>query len=583
MNRLLLATLVGLSSFAFAGHAAPTAKAAGQCGLPTTKPLWIDFADGSVPFWQTFARPGTVAAAANFIYPPRLRAAGAKTVYWDMYLTTRRTGTPTNPADPAEVVERAHRLFDYAAASSACPTPWMAENELFGANLPTPWAPANAQYRANVLLFLRTMASRGARPFLLVSSAPYTVGEAGDWWRQVAQVADIVREVYFPATTIHRQGPILGSRTLRRAFRRAIIDFLTIGIPPTKLGLMLGFQTSPGTGGREGLKPAQAWFDTVKWQALAARQVGRELKFATIWSWGWANWGERGVDPDKPAAACVYLWTRDPTLCDAPKVAGPGFDASLTEGQLTLPRGVKCLVDGRFVRSGDIASLTRVTGDREAAYTALYARAVASAEIPVPTSRALAAERLLISSRFGGSAAAYRAALARAGASLAIGRGALADEVRRAQMKRRFRPPAATATQIADYQLIYRNTLARQVEVTPAAPWLGGKKRGLALATVAPPRVFSAAAGARVTIQTLDGPFKVRVLGTPQPLGLIPAAGARTGIAVALDDLARTNAFESWSVARQRAAIKRTICTRDELPEVADGDLSAYLPFLSLT
>ena len=47
-----------------------------------------------------FARPGVIAAAANFIYPPQLRALGAKTVYWDMHFL-RRVGTPLEPFDPA--------------------------------------------------------------------------------------------------------------------------------------------------------------------------------------------------------------------------------------------------------------------------------------------------------------------------------------------------------------------------------------------------------------------------------------------------------------------------------------------------
>ena len=34
----------------------------------------------------------------------------------------------------------------------------------------------------------------------------------------------------------------------------------------------------PSNGGRAGLEPAQAWFEVVKWQALAAKQVARELR-----------------------------------------------------------------------------------------------------------------------------------------------------------------------------------------------------------------------------------------------------------------------------------------------------------------
>ena len=97
-------------------------------------PLWIDFADGSVPYWPMFARPGVIAAAANFIFPPQIRALGAKTVYWEMNLR-QRVGTPTNPSRPEVVEDWADRVFYRAVASSACATPWIALNEMWGSNL----------------------------------------------------------------------------------------------------------------------------------------------------------------------------------------------------------------------------------------------------------------------------------------------------------------------------------------------------------------------------------------------------------------------------------------------------------------
>ena len=112
----------------------------------------------------------------------------------------------------------------------------------------------------------------------------------------------------------------------------------------------MGFQTRRGSGGREGLEPATAWFRTVKWQALAARYVANEMKFNSIWSWGWPEYktvpGE--IDPDKRRAACVYLWTRNPKLCNGPATAGKGFNASraastssetttLTDGAMSNP------------------------------------------------------------------------------------------------------------------------------------------------------------------------------------------------------------------------------------------------------
>jgi hypothetical protein len=546
-------------------------------------PHWIDFADGSVPFWQRFARPGVIAAAANFVYPPQLRAAGARTVYWDMYLNNR-VGTPSAPADPSTIVARANKLFDYAAASSDCPTPLIAENELNGAGLVTPWSTTNTQYRANVLLYLRTLASRGARPFLLVSSAPYTgSAAAADWWRQVSEVADIVPEVYFPAPVIYKLGPIVGSRRLRVAFRNAVFAYKEIGIPTSRLGIVLGFQTQRGLGGREGLQPAQAWYEVVKWQALAARQVGAELRIGSIWSWGWGQWGDRGNDPDKEAAACVYLWTRVRSLCDGPAVAGKGFDTSLSEGQIKLPRGVQCQVDRRQLTSAAISRLQALTGDRELAYTALYGRLVENAETTVGPRRVLAAERAVIALRFGGNAAAYRAALADAHATVTLARGVIEDEIRHSSIQSSLPARTPSAAEISAFYSAYPDLLARPVKATPAPWWLGGRKVGIALSSLAPERVFKVGTGRSATVRDMDGSYVVRALGEPMPLGALPLERARPAISAALSAFARGEAYERWTVARQVGALSRTTCVRDDLPAPGALELSTFLPFLSLT
>ena len=102
------------------------------------------------------------------------------------------------------------------------------------------------------------------------------------------------------------------------------------------------------------------------------------------------------MDPDKPAAACVWLWTRAHALCDGPAAAGPGWDASVTEGQIRLPAGVQCTVGKRAITDGAIDELQRLTGDREIAYSALLARAVESQYATVTTQAVLAAERAVI-------------------------------------------------------------------------------------------------------------------------------------------------------------------------------------------
>ena len=576
---LLLFAVAGLT--ASARPAAPAAANGDACSLPAKKPVWVDFADGSVPFWEEFARPGVVAAAANFIFPPQIRARGAKTVYFDLNFT-RRTGTPTEPADPAAVADRANRLYTYASNSMACAHPVITENELQGASTLTPWSASNAQYRANVLIFLRTLAARGAKPVLLVSSVPYTGGEAGDWWRQVAQVASIVREVYFPAPKVYKLGVVQASRTIRQMFRAGAQDFISIGIPPSKLGIMLGFQTTPGSGGREGLRPASKWFELTKLQALAARTVARELGLATVWSWGWATWTPGETDADKPANACVYLWTRDPKLCNAPRMVGPALNTNLTAGQLIFPRGARCTVSGQPVRWDVAASISRITQDPQPAFTAAYSRAVASLYARVTTKAVLNAEKAVISLHFHGSRGAYVAALRHDRATVEIARGIIADELRRSIIQARLRVAGPSAAEVQSYYDTYASAPVRLVSVKPAAPWLANSRRGFALGAVAPPQVFTLKPGKQTTLRTMTGVFKVRALGPTVSLAELPLAKARKPIATALVSLARDTAYQNWLLDREYALQAQTLCWRDQLPAVEVVPLTDYLPYLAL-
>src|SRR5262245_30540567 len=84
--------------------------AAAPCGLPDSKPLWIDYAEGSVGFRDAvFARSGIVAATSGSSVPQALRAGGARTVYWHMKLGAL-VGTTTAPADPATIDAAAQKL-----------------------------------------------------------------------------------------------------------------------------------------------------------------------------------------------------------------------------------------------------------------------------------------------------------------------------------------------------------------------------------------------------------------------------------------------------------------------------------------
>jgi len=576
VKRLLLILLAVCAGFAAAPHRA----AADTCGVPDKGTIWVDFADGSVPFWQTFARPGVIAAAANFIYPPQLRAAGAKTVYWDMNFRLR-VGTPLEPYDPGVVINRANRLYSTAALSSGCTRPIIAENELNGANLVTPWTPNNAQYRRNVMIYMQTLSSLGAHPVILVPSAPYTGDVAGDWWRELSKYADIVRETYFAAPSIAKQGPIEGSRSLRMMFRKRVSEFTSAGLPASKLGLMLGFQTTRGSGGREGAS-RKSWLEVTKLQVLAAKQIASEVGLRSVWSWGWATWSVGENNPDKPTAACVYLWARNQSLCNGPGAAGKGFDASLTEGQLVLPGGTRCTLYGKPVTEGAISALKPITGDADVAFSAAFARVVTTLQVPLKSKQIADAERAVVASRFGGSYAAYRAALAKAHASVGAARAVIADELRQMKIESGFHAGGVSANDVREFYATYAQSLVRLVQTKTKAPWLGNRTRGYALADTAPPQLFTMSQSAKwKSIRTMGGTFQVKALDDAVPLGALPPDLARQPVVDALQSIARSDRYESWLMARERQLDDQAVCRRDVQPDPGFVDLTDYLPFLA--
>jgi hypothetical protein len=581
MRRLALIALALTAAPAALSGSAAGGSAAISCGLPEKAPVWIDFADGSVSFFhERFARPGIVVATGGEGVATEARAAGAGTVHWDMYLR-KRVGTPSDPAESSLMEKRADSLFDYAVSVSGCQKPLIALNEMWGSSLPMPLTPTAERYRANVLRFVSRLAERGGRPALLVSSEPNTAGEAAAWWRSVAQVSDLVLENYSNANVIWRDGAVEGSRRLRRSYRRSAAKLFAVGVPASRVGLMIGFQTGAGVGGREGLKPRSRWFDVAKWQAFAAKQVAKELRFSHVWSWGWAQRNERSNDPDKTYAACVWLWARDPALCDAPGVLGDELDDDRRAGQIDLPAGVRCVYGSTPLTASNVASLARLTGDRELALTALVVRAVererSSAGSP---SAILAAERRIVAARFGGSNAAYRSALAEAGASVAVARGIVGDELRRQDIVSDlpFAPP--TSVEVARFRVTFAPVLTRRLVVSPAPSWLPDGA-GLAVATSAPEAVFRIASRRWVRIRTVEGVFRVRALENPVALGAVSLSDARPAIVRELQNGRRTEAYGAWTIRRQKAAETRLACERDRMPELGVVTLASFAPFLS--
>jgi hypothetical protein len=568
---LLLAVLAALAG-------APSALA-DDCGIPDSGPVWVDFAGHNAP---VPARPGLVLAVASGTdVPRRMREQGAATVLYDLNLKNR-VGTTAKPADPSLMEARAKSLYDYAVSVTGCQTPIIAENELFGAQTPTPWTDNNAQYRANVLALLRGLSALGARPLLSVANPPFTGGDAAEWWRQVSQVAIILRQVYFTAPNakgLSALGPAAASRVMRSGMRRLVNKLTQIGIPAGRIALSIQFHSSPGLGARAGLQPPSAWFEIVKLQALAAKQVAKEFKIAGIWSWGWATFNPNVTpDPDKPTAACVWLWARDPALCDAPAAAGPDFDTSLTVG-VALPPTARCVfADGSSIDRRAVGRLTQLTGDSGYATSVLFEQAVLTAEQPVDPEDVLSAERAVRAASFGGNRAAYYEALRRAHLTIADARAIIVARLRRDLVQARFRPPPPTPAQIADFLATYADQPVRHVRATEEAPWLGGARHGWAVSTLAPESVFTLEGEG--AIDTTDGSFTVTPLGPVLPLGLVPRAQARAAAKAALERLAREKLYGGWLHAQEQRRLADAVCLNDRMPTPSPTDLSPFVPFL---
>lgn len=557
----------------------PGSALARECGIPDANPLWVDFAGHDAPLPQ---KPGlTLAFTSGTVKPAEARAAGAATVFFDLNFNNR-VGTPTAPADPALIQTRADRLFDFAVSVTGCQTPWIALNELFGAQLPTPWTVTTAQYRANTLALVRRLKERGAFPAVTIANPPYTGGEAAQWWRDLASTALLIRQVFFTSPNVpqlHALGPVRASRAMRTTMRALVRRLTDIGIPPSRVALELQFQSAPGTGGREGLQPRNKWLEIVKLQALAARQVTNELKTHSIWSWGWATFSTAGIDRDKGEAVCVYLWVRDPKLCSGPGAAGPYFDDSLTVGQLLLPPDVICRLPAGDIRSSAVGPLARAIGDRDIAASVALERLVLQTEIELDARAVLAAELSFVDDHFGGSIPAYLGALRRIELTRVAARGLLLDELRRDAVRARFKTPRATGAAIDEFHRTYATLRARLVETARPVEWLGGRSRGLAVETFAPARVFSLARRGRV--RTIHGRIEVRPLGDTVLLGAVPLAEARPAIQASLNRFGRVAAYENWLAKAQARALDQAICAGDRLPSPAALTLDDLLPFVT--
>jgi hypothetical protein len=158
----------------------------------------------------------------------------------------------------------------------------------------------------------------------------------------------------------------------------------------------------------------------------------------------------------------------------------------------------------------------------------------------------------------------------------------IADELRQARIERNFRVRSPSRKEIASYRESYSGTNARLVEATPAASWLGHRKRGVAIEGLAPASVFRIPGHRWMKVKTREGVLRVRALTPTAPLGAFSLGDASASIRTALIRISQDAVFDNWIMRRESSALQWTTCRRDWLPAVGPLELTSSLPFLAL-
>ena len=278
------------------------------------------------------------------------------------------------------------------------------------------------------------------------------------------------------------RGRSTGSRTLRNMFRKRIAEFTSAGISPRKLGLMLGFHTTPGSGGRERAR-RPAWLEVTKLQALAA-QAGREGARPALGLVVGLGGLERGGDRSRQAGSRVRLPLG--ALGQAlQRAGGRGLELQRLahRGPARLPGGRPLHAPrqaGRFERdlrpdAGDRRRGRRVHGGLRPRWSRASTRRSRRKQVST-------AEKAVVTGA-SGATARYRAALAQ-GAREPAG-GARSDRRRAPPSadRGRMHVPNPSVRRRAGLLRDYAQSDARLVETKTPAPWLGNRRRGFALAS----------------------------------------------------------------------------------------------------
>ena len=343
---------------------------------------------------------------------------------------------------------------------------------------------------------------------------------------------------------------------------------------------MIGFQTGPGTGRARGAGRARAGSTSRSGRRWPRARSPTRVQ-ALMSGHGAGPSATRSNDPDKTYAACVWLWSRDASLCDAPGLLGKELDTDVRTGQLNLSAGTRCVYGTTPLTASSVAALAKVTRDREVALTALVVRAIEQEQARVSTADALALEQRIVRQPVN-SSAPYRAALAEAGASVSVGRAILGDELR---SRRRPSPVHAWRLRVGRHAVpgdpmlpvLARDLLVSDAELATRRPWCRAGHLGPA------GRLPGSPTGRRTTVRTVEGVFTVEPRDDTVALAAVSHASARPAIVRG----SRPNAV-LMHMQRGRSGCRRrrrasSSASRTGLPELGVVDVSSYAPFLSLS
>ena len=451
--------------------------------------------------------------------PPQLRAKGRADRYFDLYLSNR---VGTRRSRPTRRLSRSGstKLFD-AAPLVGVHDSLDRRERAFGAQPTTPWTATTAQSRANVLAYLQRARGEGRATVPAPLEARHTprpgrgrlvaLGRAGGRPRPGGLTPQGLKVSAQGA--VRRQPPAAGDECASR-----MEDPIEIGVPtvPARTDDAHYRARPPTPGGREGLRGSRAGSDAgPSGRRSASRQgVAAELQPCErlVVGLGGVQPGRRGNDPDKPKAACAWLWTRDHALCDAPALAGQEL-LLVARRRRHAPSGTPaCWARPSVVgeRCGGAASTGR-TGDRDLAYSAELEHAVlAEASRGRPEGGRPGAVTDTILDHFGGSRSAYLAALARRRRRLRSRGWILRTSAPAGRSRRRCGWPAPTQAVGAcgGTTRIPRNAgPAGALRPSASVPRLGNRRTGIAvtrrLRRNGSPAL--AAAGATVKIDGVQG------------------------------------------------------------------------------